>query len=252
MRWLPILSGAGAAALGVRVLHARHERILHPDGRSFGGELQVWGTGGKPTGAHLVDVPGRHPATVRLSKGAGTPPGWPDLFGLAVRVHGPVAGAKVDLLLSTAGRGRVSRHVPAPRWGFDTRYGSILAYRTGSEPPQKVYLAAMPDPDGPVLGRTLESVVSAAQHGGARLLLGLCDAGGAVRPFARLVIDTELPPDVDAALAFDPVRNTTPDLYPTGLVHASRAWAYRLAQRWRGAAPAPADPDAVHRTATHR
>ena len=252
MRWLPILSGAGAAALGVRVLHARHERILHPDGRSFDGELQVWGPDGEPTGANLIDTPGRHPVTARVSKGAGTPRHWPDLFGLAVRVHGPVAGAKVDLLLSTAGRGRLSRHVPTPRWGFDTHYGSILAYRTGSEPPRKIYLAAVPDPDGPALGRTLESVVAATRHGGARLLLALLDADGGLRPFGRLVIDTALPAEADAALAFDPVRNTTPDLHPTGLVHASRAAAYRLAQQWRGATPAPADPDAVTRTAAHR
>ena len=38
-----------------------------------------------------------------------------------------------------------------------------------------------------------------------------------------------------AALAFDPIRNAPPGLVPTGLIHASRAAAYRLSQRWRGA-----------------
>jgi hypothetical protein len=47
---------------------------------------------------------------------------------------------------------------------------------------------------------------------------------------------TPLPAAVDAALAFDPIRNAPADLYPTGVIHRLRAIAYPLSQRWRHAA----------------
>jgi hypothetical protein len=234
---------AVVTAVAIRVVRSRHRRSLHPDGRSFTGELAVTGLPG--TGSALLERPDRHPVTLRISKGVGTRPGWADVLGLAVRVHGPVAGHRCDLLFSTAGRGRFSRHVPMPRRTFDTVYGSILAYRTGTR--RKLYLSAEPDPDSRPLGRTLEAVVTAAEHDGAHLTLS---ADG--RPFGTVRFGTVLPAETDAALAFDPVHNTREDLHPTGLVHASRGVAYRLSQRWRGLPPPAADPDAVVRTATHR
>jgi hypothetical protein len=239
-----VTAAAAATALGIRVARSRHRRFLHPDGRSFGGQLDVWGAG-EPVGSTLIDRPDRYPVTVRVSKGAGTRPGRPDVLGLAVRVHGPVAGHRRDLLWSTAGRGRLLRHVPVPRSSFDTWYGSILAYRTGSR--RKVYLSAQPDPDGLPWGRTLESVEAAAARDGARLLLGADD-----RPFGRVTFGAALPSGTDAALAFDPVHNSTPDLHPTGLIHSTRGFAYRISQRWRGARPADGDPDQVVRAVTHR
>jgi hypothetical protein len=237
----------GALAIAVRVAQARDRRILHPDGRSFTGSLQVWGTGEQPTGSRLLDDAARHPVTVRISKGAGTPAGLPDVLGLAVRVHGSRPGERRDLLLSTAGTTRVSRHLPVPRWGFDTFYGSILAYRTAGAPDRRVYLGAVVDPDATALGRTLDAVVAAATGPGASMLL---TADG--RPFGRLSFGAALPAVTDAALAFDPVRNTDADLHPTGMIHASRAWAYRAGQRWRGVRPARPDTAAVIRTTAHR
>jgi hypothetical protein len=240
-----VLTGAAlAAALGVRVARSRHRRFLHPAGRSFTGELEVWGLA-EPTGAALIDRPGRHPVTVRLSKGIGTDDGRPDVLGLAVRVHGR---PMVDLLLSTAGRGRASRHLPMPRRGFDTFYGSILPYRTGAG--HKVYLAAQPDPDAAPLGRTLESVAQAAARDDGRLMLSAAD--GAAGVFGQITFGAALTPVVDAALAFDPIRNVAEDLYPTGTVHGTRALAYRLSQRWRGVRPAAPAPAEVARTFSHR
>jgi hypothetical protein len=237
----------GAAALAVRVVRARQRRILHPKGRSFTGTLQIDGTRDRPTGSRLIDEPGSYPVTVRVSKGGGTPGGLPDVLGLSVRVHGPGPAERRDMLFSTCGTTRVTRHLPAPRRGFDTAYGSILAYRTGGPPAQKVYLMAVSDPDGPPWGRTLDAVVRAATGPGVRVLLYADDV-----PFATVTFGAVLPESADAELAFDPVHNTTDDLHPTGLVHASRGLAYRAAQRWRGARPAPADPGAVTRTAAHR
>jgi len=234
-----VIAALVAAALGVRVVRSRHRRLLHPDGRSFAGELDVRGTG-EPTGSDLIDRPARYPVTMRISRGAGTRPGRADILGLAVRVH----GTGLDLLYSTSGRGRFTRHLPTPRRSFDTRYGSILAYRTGSG--RKVYLSAVPDPAGHRLGRTLESVVAAGRNG-ARLLLMAED-----RTFATIRFGEALPPGTDAALAFDPVHNSAEDLHPTGAIHGIRGLTYRLSQRWRGATPAAANPDAVVRAAAHR
>jgi hypothetical protein len=244
VRPVPLLAAAVTAALGVRVARSRHRRFLHPDGRSFTGTLDVSGLP-EPIGSALTDRPARHPVTVRVSKGAGTRPGRADVLGIAVRVHGPARGAERDLLVSTVGRGRWSRRLPLPRRGFDSWYGSILAYRTGSG--RKVYLSAEPDPDAPPWGRTLESVVARARHDGARLLLSADD-----RPFGTVTFGNPLSAEADAALAFDPIRNTGPDRHPTGTVHGIRAFAYRAGQRWRGAEPAADDPAQVARAILDR
>ncbi|MEU4424960.1 hypothetical protein AB0F81_30435 [Actinoplanes sp. NPDC024001] len=213
-----IMSGA-ALALGVRLARSRHRRSLHPDGRSFTGELEIWGVSG--TGSELLGRPAVHPVTVRISKGAGTRRSRPDVLGLAVRV------GETDLLLSTTGKSRLTRHVPMPRRAFDSRYGTITGYRTGAG--HKVYLAAGADPDAVPLGDSLESVAAAAATGRAALLLF---AGP--HAFGRVRFGAALPAATDAALAFDPVRNSTADLHPTGAVHGVRAYAYRASHRWRG------------------
>jgi hypothetical protein len=237
-RWVAAAMGAG---LAVRVVRSRHRRFLHPDGRSFEGELETRGAAG-PTGSDFLDRPARYRVTVRVSKGAGMRGARLDLRGVAVRVHLP--GRDLDLLLSTAGNGVLTRHLPVPRRSFDVTYGTITAYRTGSR--TKVYLFAHPDPDGPALGRALPEVAE-----GDRIVLGVRHAGVA-RPLGRVTLGPVRSPAADAALAYDPVRNSLPDLHPTGLVHGVRAGAYRLSQRWRGATPARANPEAVARTGAHR
>ena len=72
------------------------------------------------------------------------------------------------------------------------------------------------------------------------------------RPFGLIRFGEMLPARTDAKLAFDAVHNSTEDLHPTGTIHGLRGLTYRLSQRWRGATPAAADPDAVVRTAAHR
>jgi hypothetical protein len=245
MRLSLLAAAAVTVGLSRRVLRSRHQRSLHPAGRSFTGDLRVWGPD-VPAGSDLIDRPGLHPVTVRVSKGIGTRAGRPDVLGLAIRVYRP--GRGLDLLLSTAGRGRLSRHLPAPRSTFDTFYGTITPYRTGTG--RKVYLAAGPDGEGPPLGDTLESVITAARRG-AQLVLTV-DHDGTDRPFAEVTFGLPLPDAADAALAFDPVRNSSADLHPTGTVHGLRAYAYRFSQLWRGVAPAPDNPSAVARTAGHR
>jgi hypothetical protein len=239
-----LMLAAVIAAGGIRLARSRHRRSLHPAGRSFGGTLEVYGLAA-PVGAGLIDRPSRHRVTIRLSKGIGTRGSRPDVLGVAIRIHddGP------DLLLSTMGSGRASRHVPALRRGFDVGYGSITSYRTGSG--TKVYLSAVPDPDRHPLGPTLESVVGAGRNNGAGMLLSV-DTDGSPRVFGRVTFGTVLAPAEDADLTFDPVRRASAELHPSGTVHGIRAFAYRLSQRWRGATPVPANPAGVLRTAVHR
>lgn len=218
-RWATAAAATAAVATGVRLARSRHRRSLHPRGRSFAGELRTYGTG-HPLGAALLDQEATYPVTLRVSKAIGTRGDRPDVRGLAIRVHLP--GRDFDLLLDSTGR-RL-RRIPLLRRTFNTTYGTLTSYRTGYG--RKVYLRAGPDPD----------------HTGGFVL----DAG---RPFAELTVGRPLSPGADAALAFDPVRNALPDLHPTGLVHAARAFAYRWSQRWRGAAPAHPNPDAVKSTA---
>jgi hypothetical protein len=238
-----LTAAAAVIALGIRLARSRNRRVLHPDGRSFTGELRVWGSG-PAIGADLVDCPGRHPVTVRLSKGIGTRPGRPDIMGVAIRVHG--AGRDDDLLLSSAGTGRVTRHLPAPRRTFETWYGSITSYRSLDR--HKVYLAACADPAGVPLGRSLESVAAAARSGQGRLLLYALRDGSTI-PFGRVTFGAALPSAADAALAFDAIRNSSADLHPSGTVHGLRALAYPLSQRWRRVSPPSGNRRAVARTA---
>ncbi|WP_306206919.1 hypothetical protein [Actinoplanes sp. RD1] len=223
-----LLAGVAAAGLlgaGIRLLHRQGQRLLHPDGRTYSGELRV--PGGAGTGSALLDRPARHPVTVRVSKGIGTKPGRYDVLGLSVRVHGPVAGHRSDLLFSTCGAGKALRHIPALRRDFSTTYGSILAYRSGSG--RKFYLAARPAPGSDDLGGTLESVTATAAKDGA-----LFELRADEQTVAQLCFGQELPAATDAALAFNPIDNVTADLHPVGLIHHSRSLAYRLSQRWRG------------------
>jgi hypothetical protein len=224
MRMTPLIGIATAAALGVRLARARRQRSLHPLGRSMTGELEIWGCL-DPAGAELIDKPGRHAVVVRLSKGWGTRRDRPDVRGIAVRVPG--SEHPFDLLLSTVGPGRWGRRLPMPRRTFDAAYGSIAAYRAGGG---RLYLAAGPDPDGDPVGGDIERV----GHAPADLLLYAVRADGA-QAFGRVRLGALLSREADAQLAFDPIRNSSPDLRPTGLLHGARAVAYRASQRWRGA-----------------
>jgi hypothetical protein len=222
MRLTPLIGMGAAAALGVRLARSRRQRSLHPLGRSMAGELEVWGCP-DPIGAELVDKPGRYAVIVRLSKGLGTRRDRLDVRGIAIRVPGP--DRPFDLLLSTVGPRRWGRRLPMPRRTFDAGYGSIAAYRARGG---RVYLAAGPGRD-PV-GDDIERI----GHVPADLLLYVVRAGGE-QAFGRVRLGELLPRDTDAALAFDPIRNSSPDLHPTGLLHGIRAVAYRASQRWRGA-----------------
>jgi hypothetical protein len=82
---------------------------MHPRGAVFDALLERHGAV-PACGVPWLDSVATEAAVVRLSRGAGLTAPLPDLLGLAVRVPGD--GAPVDLLLSSTGRGRLTRFLP--------------------------------------------------------------------------------------------------------------------------------------------
>ncbi|SDN96594.1 phosphodiesterase [Geodermatophilus sp. DSM 45219] len=217
---------AVAAPLGA-LARWRHGKPMHPRGVVLDAVLER--TGG-PAG---VDVPwpagpGEQPATVRLSRGAGLPAPLPDVLGLAVRVPGP--DGPVDLLLSTAGLGRLTRRVPVPRRDATGPYSSIMGYRSAAGP---VLLAATAGPGARPVVAEPGPVADAARAGRLGFTLAAAPGAGEWRPFARLRLLGPLP-DGDPDLHFDAVRHPPPGLVPDGPMARFRAPAYAAAQEARG------------------
>ncbi|MDG6103796.1 hypothetical protein Daura_24240 [Dactylosporangium aurantiacum] len=214
-------------SVGGTVSRWRGGRILHPRGRTFTAQLRVYGSAGRTWGSPLLDGlpdghrrrPCRFRATVRLSKGGGTPVGVPDVLGLAVRVHDDRDG-DADLLLSSTTRLPVLRHLPVPAFTFDgTPFGSLLAYRAGAG--QRLYFGAVGHGDA----------------GDFRFHLSARAPGGPWLTFAVLHLGPPLPPADDTRIAFDPTVSRRDDLRVTGVVQRLRGVAYRASQHGRPAQP---------------
>ncbi|WFE46773.1 phosphodiesterase [Verrucosispora sp. WMMD1129] len=232
---MPTITWPQPAAIAERAARAlarlRRGRMLHPAGRSFAGEVLVWGTAGPPTGVRLLDRPGHYPATVRLSKGTPTPDAWPDVLGLAVRIHHQ-AGRPFDLLVSSSAAAPVLRHLPLPRRRFTGTYSSVMSYRAGR---RRLWLAALADPESPDLGHDLSGLSTAVAAGRPGLVLAVASAVGPWRPFGQVTIGDQLGAREDAALAFDPVGNLPEELRLTGPLAWLRQHTYRGSRRGRGA-----------------
>ncbi|MCP2198208.1 hypothetical protein [Lentzea flava] len=180
---------------------ARHDRALHPRGVQMTGEL----TGSPPFPAHAG-------VTVRLSKGAGTGPGKPDVLGIALRV--PTERGDWDLLLSSTGTGEHTRLLPKfVRHWRDARLGTLAPYRYRGE---LVWFMAVPD-DGELPSRFT-------------IHLSGKDADW------REVAEVTLHPQERTAtpVAFDPVLNRPPEMEPAPRwLAALREQAYEGSRRGR-------------------
>lgn len=211
----------------------RDGKPMHPRGAVFSAVLERHGAS-RPWGVPFLDDTGREDVVVRMSRGAGLPAPLPDLLGMAVRL-GAQDGTPVDLLLSSTGRGRLTRVVPVLRRDTASAYCSIMAYRSVAGP---VRIAALPTtagvPSDPeplaeaVRGRPLVFVLAAAR--------GVEDW----RPFARLTLGEPVRP-LDPELRFDAVRHPPPGLVPDGPMARFRAPAYAAAQAAREPAVLPAE-----------
>ncbi|WP_320067650.1 phosphodiesterase [Micromonospora sp. RTGN7] len=224
----PVLVERASAALA----RLRGARLLHPAGRTFAGGVTIWGTPGPPTGVALLDSPGRFPATVRFSKGMPTPASWPDVLGLAVRLHRGDGERPFDLLVSSSAAAPLLRHLPLPRRRFAGTYSSIMSYRTGH---RRLWFAALAAPGSPDLGRSLAEVAEATADA-PWLVLAVASAVGRWRPFGQVTIGRRDARE-DAALAFDPVGNLPAELRAVGPLARLRDASYRGSRRARGASP---------------
>jgi hypothetical protein len=209
----------------------RGGRLLHPAGRSFAGETFIWGTPGPPTGVALLDHPGRYRTTVRLSKGTPTPGSFPDVLGLALRLHRD-DGRPFDLLVSSSGAAPVLRNLPLPRRRFTGTYSTIMCYRAGR---RRLWLAALADPESADLGRSLATVAAATRADAPWLVLAVASAVGRWRPVGQVSLGAQLSAGEDAALAFDPARNLPPELRVAGPLAWLRDQTYRGSRQARGA-----------------
>lgn len=212
--------GAPASALGRllavplgAVARRRSGKPMHPRGVVLSGVLEHTGSS-PPWGVPWLDERRRQPAVVRLSRGAGLPDRLPDLLGLAV--HLPEDG--VDLLLSSTGRGRLTRLLPAVRRDPAAAYGSIMGYRGAAG---TVRLAAVGE-------RT-----AAGGATGLVYVLAAARGTGPWRPFARLTLGAPVPAG-DPDVRFDAVRRPPPGLVADGPMARLRAPAYARARSARG------------------
>lgn len=211
----------------------RNGKPMHPRGAVFDAVLERTG-GTRPWGLPFLDTTGTEDVVVRLSRGAGLPAPLPDLLGLAVRLGGE-GPAPVDLLLSSTGRGPLTRVVPALRRDTASAYCSIMAYRSVAG---SLRLAALPTTDGV----PSDPAPLAAAVRGAPLVFVLAAARGREpwQPFARLTLGTPVA-GLDPDLRFDAVRHPPPGLVPDGPLARFRAPAYAAAQAARASGDSPAE-----------
>src|SRR4051794_32260300 len=218
------LADAAGRAVAVPVAglaRLRGTKPMHPRGVAFGARLHRQGLG---AGGPWLEETGDDEVLVRISRGAGLPPGWPDLLGSALRVPGR---PPVDLLLSSSGRGRWTRGVPVLRRDAATTYGSIMGYRSPSGP---VWLAAVPRG----AGLPSDRAGLAAAGPGRVVTLSAAVGRGPWQPFAAVTLGAPTEP-VDPAVHFDAVLNTPPGLDADGPLARFRRPAYAAAPRAQGA-----------------
>lgn len=216
-----------------RLARLRGTPALHPAGLMCAAELQVMDDGER-WDVPWLDTPGRYAATVRLSRAAGLPRRLPDGLGLAVRVEqadGP--GHALDLLLTSSGRGRMTRHLPLPRAdALGGPYSSLLSYQVAG---RTSVLAAFPrrSREAPVHGDP-ESLSRALSAG--PLVFDLCAEATdrRWRAFAVLTVHTPLPVRPTESADFDIYAHEARDFTPGPALAAIRRAAYRGSRAGRG------------------
>jgi hypothetical protein len=149
----------------------------------------------------------------------------PDLLGLAIRL---TAGDEpVDLLLTSAGRGALTRLLPVPRRDTATFYSSIMAYRSDAGAVRFAAVGEADDvPSDPApLARDVD-------RAGLRFTVLTARGLGPWQPFARLIL-TRPVPALDPDVRFDAVQHPPHGLVPDGPMARFRAPAYARARAAR-------------------
>jgi hypothetical protein len=223
------LSGAAGLAFGtlfkgLKLL--RPDRPIHPRGVALTGTVERR-PGVAASGIRWIDSAGTDEVTARLSRSLGTPPGWPDIVGLALRITtetGPADVLLASTLLPWPGRFLLIPH----RCASSSNLTSLMPYKGAKGP---VLLAARTEPGGPRLPAAPEGFREALASG--TWSLGLYHA----RPTGRWIrfgtLTLALDPDrADSATRFDPLRHRLPGA-------AGYRWASRLREPSYSAARKP-------------
>lgn len=207
--WIAGASGAAgfvlATVFGAAARVRPTAKPLHPRGETLSGTIRRAGLE-RGVDVPWIDEPGTDAAQVRLSRAIGLPVGWPDIFGLAIRIPTGQDGHG-DVLFATTGRTVIGRFALLPRRRPTTgTYSILIPYRTASGP---LLLSARP-------GRDHTFTLACARP------------AGPWRTFGDLTLDSAPAGDADDAdeggPTFDPVLHRIPglDYYP---------WAARLRER---------------------
>jgi hypothetical protein len=221
---VPELAGRAVAVPLGALARWRGGKPMHPRGAVVTAVLER--TGGAGTGVAWFDRPARDEVVVRLSRGAGLPAPWPDLLGLAVRV--PAEAGPVDLLLSSTGRGRLTRLVPAVRSDAAGPFCSIMGYRSPGGTLRVGARARGPVPSDPA------PLLAAVRERPVLYDLAVARGLGPWRSFATLTLGEPVAePDPD--VRFDAVRHPPPRLVADGPMARFRAPAYAAARASRSA-----------------
>lgn len=223
-------NASGAAGLvfaaGFKALKLlRPDRPIHPAGVALAGTIEKR-PGGTGSGILWVDSPGSSPVTARLSRSVGTPPGWPDIIGLALRVTTDLGPADV-LLASTPmfwpGRLLLTAH----RNASSSTPTSLMPYKGANGP---VLLAARPES----AGRRLPAAPDAFRQalGTGNWTLGLYHARP-IGPWTRFgTLTLALDPDhTDTPARFDPLAHTLPGAGTYQWARLVRQPSYAAARR---------------------
>ena len=225
---MPDLARAAGRLIGgplAAVARLRSGKPMHPHGAVFSAVLERHGAGeGRAAwGVPWLDEEATQRAVVRLSRGAGLPAPLPDLLGLAVRVPSQT-GAPIDLLLSTTGRGAVTRLLPALRRDTAAFHSSIMGYRSDAG---TLRIAALPEDDD--VPSEPAPLAAAVARGGLSFTLAVARGRGPWVPFGRLTLGEAAGP-LDPAIRFDAVLDPPPGLVPDGPLARMRAPAYAKAR----------------------
>lgn len=214
---------AAAAVFGAASF-LRGKRIFHPRGTGFEGHARLDAPSGLASSA-----PGSalHDVVVRMSRAAGLPAPFPDLYGIAVKIadaHGP--GRDQDLLFATSGRAPVLRNLLVPQIRLTgSHFSTVLPYRAD----RRVVVFGARGVDESV---TLDDVRRRVAGGTVRFQLLVAGLLGEWEPIGEVVLSDTLPDEKSRALRFNP-WNTGPHLRPIGPLSRLRDRAYRASQAAR-------------------
>lgn len=199
-------SAAGLALAAVfRALKIlRPDRPIHPSGVALTGTIER-SPGSTPSGIHWADSPGRDQVAARFSRSIGTPSGWPDILGLALRI-GTEAGP-ADLLLASTPLAWPGRFLlTAHRNANSSAFTSLMPFKGVNGP---VLLAARPEAPGRRLPATPAAFRRALDAG--TWTLGLYHARPAGHWIRFGTLDLALVPgEADTTTRFDPVLRPPP------------------------------------------